>query len=459
MAKGVKDGIFQVFLFFFYNQVLGVDPFLTGVALTIALAFDSVTDPLVGAWSDQYRSDKWGRRHPFMLASAVPLGITLYLLFVPPSGLSEIGLMAWLTVFAILVRLSLTLFIVPGMSLGAEMSTDYEERTSITTYRITFATLVAPIIIFIGFTTFFTANEEYANGMFRAESYPKFALFAGIIATISILWSCYSTRSIIPHLPQNTASTFSFKDSLAAYRSAFSLSSFRKLILYIFIFYVAIGIGIIFSPYYVTYFFSLSETQFAIILLSPAPAGILAFIITPLLNKYFDKKPILIVSSIMTGVFFSAPYNLRFLGLFPENDSTLLFPLYFILITIGYASLWVSVSISHSMMADVVDEYELKFNQRKEGVFFAAVTLAYKATTGIGSLLAGILLKIIDLPDTTDVKNIAPQAVDGIGYVGGPLVMMIYIVSTLAITSYGLSRLRHGEIRKALDARAEYNTN
>jgi len=65
-SQGIKDGLFQVFLFIFYNQVLGLDPVLTGTATIIALLFDAISDPLVGVISDNWKSKKWGRRHPFM---------------------------------------------------------------------------------------------------------------------------------------------------------------------------------------------------------------------------------------------------------------------------------------------------------------------------------------------------------------------------------------------------------
>ncbi len=458
MAQGIKNGLFQIFLFFFYNQVLGLDPFITGVALTIALTFDSVSDPLIGAISDHWKSEKWGRRHPFMFASAIPLGITLYLLFLPPIGINETGLFLWLTFFSILVRLSLTLFVVPAMSLGAEMSTNYIERTSITTYRVTFSSFISPIIIFIGFSTFFTSTPEFSNGMFNVEAYPKFALLAGFLAVIAILLSTYFTRGIIPKLPiWKGDDKMSIKSVFNTIKQATSLSSYRSLIIYIFIFYIAIGIGIIFSPYYITYFFALNEKQFGLMLLTSAPAGIIAFFLGPLLSRKWDKKNILICTSMLTGFFFSSPYNLRFAGFFPENDSSfLLWPL-FILTCLGYTFLWISISVSHSMMADIIDEYELNYGIRNEGLFFSTLLFANKATTGLGSLFAGILLKIFEFPEQTDVQDISVNAIMGLGWVGGPIVLFIYLLSIFSLLFYSLSRERYDTIRIELDKRYEEN--
>ena len=129
-AEGLKNTGFGLFILFYYNQVLGLSGTLAGAALFIALMFDAITDPLAGSLSDNFRS-KFGRRHPFMYASAVPLALAFYGLFSPLAGLSEWGLFAWLTLFAVLTRGAMTLYHVPHLALGAEMTENYQERTRI----------------------------------------------------------------------------------------------------------------------------------------------------------------------------------------------------------------------------------------------------------------------------------------------------------------------------------------
>jgi Na+/melibiose symporter-like transporter len=114
----------------YYNQVLGVSPSLCGTAFLIASIVDAVSDPLVGALSDRFRS-RWGRRHPFMLLSALPFAVSIYFLYQPMGGLSTTGLFFWLTTFSVLMRLSYTFFNVPFLALGAELTDDYHERTSL----------------------------------------------------------------------------------------------------------------------------------------------------------------------------------------------------------------------------------------------------------------------------------------------------------------------------------------
>ena len=84
LSDGVKQSAFSTFLFFYYNQVLGLSGSLAGSAALLALLVDAITDPMVGQLSDRLQS-RWGRRHPFMLAGAVPFGIAIFILFSPNS--------------------------------------------------------------------------------------------------------------------------------------------------------------------------------------------------------------------------------------------------------------------------------------------------------------------------------------------------------------------------------------
>ena len=123
VAEGIQSRGFDYFAFFYFTQVLGLAGSLAGLAVAIALIFDAVTDPVAGHLSDNWRS-RLGRRHPFMYASALPLGVFWCLLYFPPTGLGQTGLFLWLLGVALLVRAAMTLYHVPHMALGAELSDD-----------------------------------------------------------------------------------------------------------------------------------------------------------------------------------------------------------------------------------------------------------------------------------------------------------------------------------------------
>ena len=125
-------------MLFYYVQVLNLNPVLAGTALLIALVFDGITDPVIGAFSDNFHS-KLGRRHPLMYASAIPFGLAFYLLFSPPGSLSGTSLFMWLTFFAISLRILMTFFLVPYYALGAELTENYRDRTALVAIRNMFS--------------------------------------------------------------------------------------------------------------------------------------------------------------------------------------------------------------------------------------------------------------------------------------------------------------------------------
>ena len=128
-AEGIKSNTFNTFLLFFYQQIVGLDARLCGLALFVALLVDAVTDPTMGVISDGWRS-RLGRRHPFMYAGAVPMALCYVAVFLPPTAMSTTGQFTWLLVFAVGVRLGMTLFGVPYAALGAELTSDCVNSTT-----------------------------------------------------------------------------------------------------------------------------------------------------------------------------------------------------------------------------------------------------------------------------------------------------------------------------------------
>ena len=108
VAYGVKNNGFDYFLLLFYSQVIGLDARLVGIAITTALVVDAISDPVVGYWSDNLRS-RWGRRHPFMYASLLPVSLSYFLLWNPPADASQSTLFWYLLSLAVCIHLHHTL--------------------------------------------------------------------------------------------------------------------------------------------------------------------------------------------------------------------------------------------------------------------------------------------------------------------------------------------------------------
>lgn len=129
MAWGVIRNAEYVVLMY-YSQVLGLDPWLAGIALAIGLIIDAVSDPVVGYLSDNTHS-RWGRRHPYLYASVIPLALSFYLLWHPPTSVlgDDVPLFIYLLACNAALRLSTTLFLIPALAMVAELSSDYDQRT------------------------------------------------------------------------------------------------------------------------------------------------------------------------------------------------------------------------------------------------------------------------------------------------------------------------------------------
>ena len=132
-AVGVKNLLFGSWLLVYFNQILGLEPLLASYALAVALIFDAISDPLVGAWSDRFKS-VWGRRHPFIYFAIIPFGISAYYLYSVPSDTSQTTLFIKLLVTSILVRTFFTLYETPRAAIGPELIKDYERRNTLSGY-------------------------------------------------------------------------------------------------------------------------------------------------------------------------------------------------------------------------------------------------------------------------------------------------------------------------------------
>jgi GPH family glycoside/pentoside/hexuronide:cation symporter len=186
------------FLFFYYVQVLGLPPELGGTAIFIAVMFDAVTDPIAGYISDAWHS-RWGRRHPFMYASAVPVAIAFYFTFVPPAGLSEMQLFAWLLGTSIATRAAMALFVVPHYALGAELSEERSERTAVVSMRYAFFS-AGNLMVYASLDYFFANGPDGSSGQLISGNYPRFALTGALVMVVSILLCALGTHHRIPHL-------------------------------------------------------------------------------------------------------------------------------------------------------------------------------------------------------------------------------------------------------------------
>lgn len=457
IAEGVKTSVFSAFLLFYYNQVLGLSGDWAGAAIALALVFDAVTDPVAGSVSDRWQSPG-GRRHPFMYASAIPLGISFWLLFAPLVSLASVGqggLFLWMLTCTILTRASMTLYHVPHMALGAELSDDYDERTVLVAIRHFFGATGYIIVFSLGFLVYFVATPEYSNGQLNPAAYPPFALTLSLIMVASIFMSAFGTRSRIPYMPKARADekrvrvTDVFTEAIHAMRN----TSFRWMMYGFILIIVAFGIAGATSLYMYTFFWELGRLQMLLVLLMGPIGSMVGYAFAKQIFSWLDKRDAMIAAGFAWMVIHALPVGLYLLGLTPEKGSWALAGFLTVIIIFAGAAIGQIVVGIGTAMADIADENELTSGRRQEGVFFGASAFANKCSAALGSLLAGRVLELISWPTGETIRSAADIPTDTLltlAIVSGPVTSLLAIPGVLCLRGYQLNRSKLASIQAQL---------
>ena len=161
---------------------------------------DAITDPLIGYVSDNWRS-KWGRRHPFMYVSIIPICVAYALMWNPPEFVlqSQTTMFGFLVFMAVSIRIFLTFFEVPNTALISELTTDYDQRTGLMGLRFMFGWLGGIGMAFLGYTFFFQADDG-SNGILQAAGYGQYGIAAAFLMLFGMLASSIGTHKTIPYL-------------------------------------------------------------------------------------------------------------------------------------------------------------------------------------------------------------------------------------------------------------------
>ncbi|MEM7020144.1 MAG: MFS transporter, partial [Pseudomonadota bacterium] len=158
VGESVYLGLFNTFITIYYNQALGLSNTLIGTAIMLAMIGDALTDPMVGMVSDRWKS-RHGRRHPFLFVAPIPLAVMIYCIFNPPASflgpeVNQWALFIWLSIMTILSRAFLTLYSVPHLALGGELSKDQFQRSQLFSANTVVAYVSGASFAFIALSVF-----------------------------------------------------------------------------------------------------------------------------------------------------------------------------------------------------------------------------------------------------------------------------------------------------------------
>ncbi|MFN3609777.1 MAG: MFS transporter [Hyphomonas sp.] len=452
-ADGIKNNGFDYALLFFYSNIMGVDAGLVGLALLIALVIDAVSDPVVGYWSDNMRT-RFGRRHPFMYAALIPTAVTYFLTWNPPEGMTGNDLFPWLVATTILVRISFTFYDVPSSALSAELTSDYDERTSLMSLRYFFGWFGGLTIQILLFRFLLVPTEDIPVGVFNIEGWNTYGTVAAVCILLAVFICAAGTHSHIPNLKAAPpARNLTIGRIFAEIFETISNPSFRALFIATLCGLIATGISATLNQYINTIFWEFDNTQIANLTMGVYISAVLALIIAPIVGKTFGKKRGAMTIGALAFTIAPLPVFLRLFGLLPPNGTDELF-LIIISITIFDLSLIIATQmLLGSMVADIVEDSELQTGRRSEGIFFAGISFIRKLSQGAGVITASMVLAVAGLSQGGGVDAATPDEIRMLGWGYGISLIIAWTLMLICISFYRISRESHADNLEKLKVR------
>lgn len=452
IAYGVKDNGLLFFLLIYYNQVLGLPAPQVGLIILISLLLDGISDPIVGHFSDHLHS-RWGRRHPLMYFSCLPVGLAYFFLWNPPE-MSQAALFWYALCLTIGVRFLVTLYEIPSTALAAELTDDYHERTTLFSLRYFFGWFGGITMAIITYTFLLVPTETIETGQLNPEGYEMMGLVGALAIIAAILISSLGTHDQIPYLRDPPPKKpFSLIDQFREIVQTLANPSF--LALFSSTLFIAAGAGVStgLTLYLVTYFWELTAAQLGLLTVGQYASALAALACTRRIAEWLGKKPATIVISSLAFVFAPMPVILRLVELFPANDSPLLLPVLTGFILFDFALIISASILISSMVADLVEDSEVKTGRRAEGLFFAARTFALKAVSGFGSFFASIALALVGFPEDAKPGEVDETILWNLGFIFIVSLLVIYSIAILLLTRYRITQSDHENNLAKLEAR------
>jgi GPH family glycoside/pentoside/hexuronide:cation symporter len=436
-------GIFMVVLV----QDLGFPGWMWGVIYFFPRIFDSITDPIMGFISDNTRS-RWGRRRQYVFIGAIIMGISFIIMWqlfrVNGVDYNFIYFLLWSFMF----YLGLTIFSVPYVAMGYEMSNDFHERTNIMAVAQwigQWAWVIAPWFWVI----------MYDKGLFESAEVAtrSLAVWVGLVCMLFAMVPAIFIKSkstLNENYSPLSLKTIggSFKEILAGFKEAFGLKPFRQLCIATFLVFNAFNTIAAFSFFIIVYHLFDGDAGAAGIW--PTLFGCLGalgttFMVIPIvtrISKIVGKKKAFIYSQ---GISIIGYIMLWFLFI-PGKPYMFIFALPFF--SFGIGSLFV---LMMSMTADVIDLDELNTGKRREGTFGAIYWWMVKFGFAIAGGLSGVIMSTVGFDSGAETQ---PEgAIAGLRFFFSALPVLGTLGAMYVMRNYDVTEERSGEIRSALDKR------
>lgn len=443
-ATSLKGRALSVFLLIFYNQVVGLPPRYVGVILMVAIIVDAVVDPLVGQISDNFRS-RWGRRHPFMIAAAIPYPLAFFLLWNPPADWSDPMLVGWLAVLLIGVRILDTFYELPHQALAPELAYEYDSRTRLLALRHFFTVIGGLGMQVMAYQVFLKENPDGSGGVLARDGYFLYSLVGALIIFATMVISTVGTLNQVPFLRQAPSRKVTPRVMLREVLQTLNNRAFLVITGAAMFISIAVGVRNGLEIYIGLYFWNLTQAQLATLATISVIGGFIGTALAPFVASRLGKKIGLITVFGAAVLVHVTPVSLRILGLAPANGTPELLMLIYGEEIIN-ATLAASTGvILASIVADVVEDAEVKTGRRSEGLLLSATALMRKIVSSGGPFIATLVLTLVAFPVGAERTEVAPEVLLGLGKAYVPTILGLYGTAIAALFLFNITRQKHEE--------------
>lgn len=440
LGPAITANILAFFLLFFFTSVAGLNAGLAGSILMIGKIWDAVNDPMVGMLSDRTRSAKWGRRYPWILWGAIPFGVTFFLQWLVPNlgadpATQQWGLFWYYVIVAILFNSFYTMVNLPYTALTPELTQDYNERTSLNSFRFAFSiggSIFSLILAQVIFQTITDVRQQYI----------VLGGICAVLSTFPLYWCVFGTRarsrSIAEKLPQlpDASESLPFLEQL---RIVFSNRPFLFVIGIYLCSWLGVQVTAAILPYFVVNWLGLSSSTFTTVALAVQGTALLMLFVWSAVSARVGKKAVYFMGMVLwiiaqAGLFFLRP-----------DQNVWMYPLA-VMAGVGVSTAYL---IPWSMIPDVIELDELTTGQRREGIFYGFMVLLQKLGLAIGLFVVGQALNAAGFVESTSAQPNPAQpesALLAIRLAIGPMPTIALILGLILAYFYPITREVHAEI-------------
>ncbi|MBD2167134.1 MFS transporter [Calothrix membranacea FACHB-236] len=443
LGPAITANIAIFFLLVFFTNVAGIPAGLAGSILMVGKIWDAVNDPFVGFLTDKTKSRRWGRRLPWLLYGAIPFGVFFFLQWIVPP-FSVWGLFWYYVVIGLISQVFYTVVNLPYTAMTPELTQDYDERTSLNSFRFTFSIGGSILSLILSKIVFSVISD-------RAQQYLVLAAICTIISVLGLYWCVYGTRDRVlafeaKRIQLEEPPSIPFIEQI---KIAFTNKPFLFVIGIYLCSWLGVQITASIIPYFVVYCMRLQEADVPTVMIAVQGTALVMLFFWSNLSKKVGKKIVYFLGMILwiiaaAGLYFLQPGQLTLM--------------YIMAIMAGFG-VSTAYLVPWSMIPDVIELDELQTGQRREGVFYGFMVLLQKFGLAFGLFLVGNALQVYGFKEAVVGQTTLPtqpeSALLAIRLAVGPLPTVCLIAGLVLTYFYPITREMHAEIMMKLQQRRE----